>query len=104
MGADHHGPPGADFTLYAELAAVSKRPYADLVLVDDWALAGQEQPSLRADGDTSSQWESLSRAKVCAALGRIAWVAEYPPRTDPRRPNPIAALAIWREAAEPESK
>lgn len=89
---------GADFPLYAELQALAERPYADLILIDDWALAGREAPRVRAPGDRSEQWESLTPEKVCTRLGRVVRCEEWPARTDPAKPNPICALAVWRKA------
>jgi hypothetical protein len=90
-----HGPEGADFPLLEELRAISKRPYADIVLVDDTSLFGKNVPVLRAPdvtgkpGDTLPQWESMTHAKVEQTLGRIV-----------SRQDWKGATIYWRSAAQ----
>jgi len=72
-----HGPAGADFPLLAELRVISKRPWADMVLIDDTALFGKTMPVLRAPdatgkkGDTLPQWENMSHELVEQVLVRV---------------------------------
>lgn len=91
-----HRPGGADFPLYAELQAISRRPFADIVLVDDWSLAGQPEDGLLAPGDDSPQWEGITEASVTAMLGRVAHTKVYPKGGG-------NAFVVWRREAAPQS-
>lgn len=63
---EHHV--GADFPLFDELTVVGDRTHPDVVVVDDWGLAGKEPAGCRAPGDSSEQWASLNLAAVLKLL------------------------------------
>ena len=65
-----HGP----FPLFAELATIAARPYADIVIVDDSPNFGRVRRDLRQPGTTEPQWEAVSRESIIAALGGPARV------------------------------
>ena len=70
-------PVRGNFPLWAELEAISKRPYADIVLVDDSPVFGVSRDKDRVPGDTSPQWESVSDEVITKALGRVIDSVEW---------------------------
>lgn len=65
---DHHE--GADFPLFAELTVLGERSHPDIIVIDDWGLAGKEPEGCRAPGDSSPQWNELSVAAVLRITGK----------------------------------
>jgi len=61
--------PGTASPLWAELAAIRERPYADIVLVDDAANFGQ--------AIKGADWQAVTFASVAEALGRVVDKREY---------------------------
>ena len=71
-------PEKGKFPLWEELAAISTRPYADIVLIDDSPLFGVDRSGDRAPGDTGPQWESICDDTVIKALGgRVTGAQEW---------------------------
>ena len=64
----YEGTVGSEFPLWAELDAVRRHPYADLVIVDDVHNFGKPRPDLAAH-ESGRAWEHVTRKSVLEALG-----------------------------------
>jgi hypothetical protein len=66
----------AEFPLWAELTAISKRPYREIVIVDDVHTFDTKRPDLEAH-ETGKSWEHVTTDSILDALGRKRVLDHY---------------------------